>query len=124
MLNGFGHEQIQMSKMYEGNWSTRRRRALERTLREVGARQHLITPKNTVDRELFQSNCAEYFEFPPIVLNKLTDWGAPYEGHSAGKAPIYTNNLPDELSRLIANDSGEASYFYLAYVELKPTVRE
>jgi hypothetical protein len=121
VLKGFGHDHIEMSQKYLGHWPRRwRRRMLEWVLRSVGPAQHVITSPNTVDRELFQRNCAEFFEFPPIVLNRQNDWDGLYDGHYAAKAPICAGGLlPKEVGALVASDPTEASYNFIAYVELK-----
>ena len=120
MQNGFGHEQLQMSKNYRGNTVEQlHRRFLERILRKFGPRQQLIVPANDEDRELFARNCKEYFEFPPVALTKLTYWGVPYEGAYAAKMPIYAEQeLPEDLRALVARDAAEFGFCYIAYVEL------
>jgi hypothetical protein len=120
MLDGFGHEEIQMSKNYFGDAQTQQhRRFLENVLRSVGPRQQVIARANTEDRQLFARNCKEYFEFPPVALNARSDWGPAYEGAYKARAPIYSQDaLPQALRALVAKDPAEFGYSYIAYVEL------
>jgi hypothetical protein len=120
MLGCFGHPHLQMSKAYLGKWHQRWRRwYLERVLRSFGPRQQLIVPPNTSDRCLFGRNCKEYFEFPPVALRNVSQWGAPYQGAYKVKNPIYPEgDLPPQLSKLMAWDGDEFHYSYIAYVEL------
>jgi len=49
----------------------------------------------------------------------VSHWGPPYQGAYAAKKPIYSEaDLPGELSELMAGDSDEFGYSYIAYVEL------
>jgi hypothetical protein len=120
MLNGFGHEHIQMSKAYLRDWRARwRRRLLEYALLRVGPRQQLIVPANTMDRELFCRNCAEYFEFPPVVLNEMTHWGTRYEGHYQASEPIFNRaDIPPDLRNWMIEDPTEFDYSFITFVAL------
>jgi hypothetical protein len=59
-------------------------------LRLFGPRQQLIVPANTSERDLFGRNCKEYFEFLPIALGNVSQWGIPYGGGYKAKKPIYS----------------------------------
>lgn len=121
MREGYGHEQIQMSKAHIGNsFAQQQRRHIENFLRSIGPRQQIIVRANTDDRDLFALNCKEYFEFPPVVLGARTDWGNAYEGAYASKPPFFSQDLmPKKLRDLTGNDASELSYSYIAYVELQ-----
>jgi hypothetical protein len=120
MLSGFGHPRLQMSKAYLGDLREQQRRTdLEHVLRSLGPRQQRIVPANTDDRDVFEHNCKEYLEFPPVALCDLSMWGTPYQGPYEAKKPIYSKaELSAELSELMTSDRGEFDYSYITYVEL------
>lgn len=119
LLAGFGHERLQMSKEQLDDGQMQRRRAMESALRSLGPRQQMLVRANQADRILFERNCKEYFEFPPVALTATSGWGAPYRGAYESKPPIYGNvDLSPELRALMERDPTEFGYSYIAYVEL------
>jgi hypothetical protein len=121
VIDGSGHERVQLSSNWVGDARNQQRlKMMEDALWSIRTQQHLLVRANTTDRELFLSNCREYFEFPPVALNSTDDRGEPYEGNHRTETPIYSRDeLPETLRHLMATDPIEFGYCNIAYVELR-----
>ena len=122
MLKGFGHRQLQMSKKYLGSPQDQAiRQNMEQALWSIGPRQQLLVPPNDHDKKIFEENCAQYFEFPPVVLTEKSPiWDVNYVGEYATKPPIYDLlSLPSNLKIIMNSNPEEFDYCFLSYIELK-----